>query len=160
MMSIWKELYDAFDKERSRWEKTSSDKQSLAFEIQRNLTFIADALHDKIDQKTIIKGLEHDVFDKAIKDGFNFNSIKKGKLTKNTIGGFSEFKKYAGKDTAYLVKNSYSKMSSLSKLVSVNNDKDYSLKIKSLFRFFVLLVTHIEGRHLTSSSSGRKKHAA
>ena len=93
-MSIWKELYDAFDKERSRWEKTSSDKQSLAFEIHRNLTFIADALHDKIDQKKIIKGLEHGVFDKAIKDGFNFNLIKKGKVTKKTIGGFSEFKKY------------------------------------------------------------------
>ena len=28
-MSIWKELYDIFDKERSRWQKSSADKQAL-----------------------------------------------------------------------------------------------------------------------------------
>ena len=152
-MSIWKELYDIFDKERSRWQKYSADKQALVFEIQTNLTFLADALQDETDQKKIIKGLERKVFDKAINNGFNFNSIAKAKVTNKTIGGFNEFKKYVGKDTAYLVKNAYSKMSSLSKLATEQSDKDYSLKIKSLFRFFVLLATHIEGRHLTRRSS-------
>jgi len=152
-MSIWKELYDIFDKERSRWKKSSADRQALVFEIQSNLTFLADALQGKINQKKVINGLDRKVFDIAIKDGFNFNSIKKAKVTKKTIGGFSEFKKYIGKDTAYLVKNAYSKMSSLSKLVSEHSDADYSLKIKSLIRFFVLLMIHIEGQHLTRKSS-------
>lgn len=152
-MSIWKELYDIIDKERSRLQKSSADKQALAFEIQSNLTFLADALQDEIHQTKIINGLDRKVFDKAIKDGFNFNTIAKAKVTNKTIGGFTEFKKYVGKDTAYLVKNAYSKMSSLTKLVSEPTDKDYSLKIKSLFRFFVLLATHIEGQHLTRRSS-------
>jgi len=153
-MSIWKELYDIFDKERSRWQKSNADKQALAYEIQNNLTFLADALQEEeINQKEIVKGLERKVFDKAINNGFNFNSIAKAKVTNKTIGGFSEFKKYVGKDTAYLVKNAYSKISSLSKLASEHTKKDYSLKIKSLFRFFVLLATHIEGRHLPRRSS-------
>ena len=152
-MSIWKELYDIFDKERSRWQKSSANKQALQYEIQSNSTFLADALRDEIDQKKIIKGLECKVFDQAINDGFNFNSIAKSKVTEKTIGDFVEFKKYVGKDTAYLIKNAYSKMRSLNKLLSENTDKDYSLKIKSLFRFLVLLTTHIEGRHLTRRSS-------
>jgi len=101
-MSIWKELYDIFDKERSRWQKSGADKQVLAFEIQSNLTFLADALQDEMHQTKIINGLDRKAFDKAIKDGFNFNSIAKAKVTTKTIGGFTEFKKYVGKDTAYL----------------------------------------------------------
>lgn len=66
-----------------------------------------------------------------------------------TIDGFDEFKKYVGKDTDYLVKNAYSKIGSLSKLVNSSRDKDHTLKIKSLFRFLMLLVAHIEGRSLT-----------
>lgn len=151
-MSIWKELYDIFDKERSRLQNVKTDKQALAFEIQSNLDFLADALQNKIDQNKIIKGLEHKIFDKAIADGFDFNSIRNSKVTKKTVGGFSEFKRYIGKDTAYLVKNVYSKMSSLNKLISEQDDKDYSLKIKSLFRLFVFLLIHIEGQYLTRHS--------
>jgi len=112
-MSIWKELYDIFDKERSRFEKKAADKQS--------------------------------VFDDAIKNGFNFNSIVNTKIKGKDVKGFDEFNKYIGKDTTYLIKNVYSKISSLKKLITENPDKDYSLKLKSLFRFYVLLISHIEG---------------
>ena len=152
-MSIWKELYDIIDKERTKWQKSGADKQALSFEIQSNLTFLADALQNKLSQKEIVKGLERSAFDKAIKDGFKFNSIAKAKVTIKTVGDFDEFKKYVGKDTAYLIMNVYSKINSLTKLVSENTEKNYSLKIKSLFRFFVFLSSHIEGRHLTRRSS-------
>lgn len=147
-MSIWKELYDIFDKERSRFEKKIANKQYVKFEIQKNSTYLADALQDKIDDKTIIKNLEHSAFDEAIKNGFNFNSLRTAKIKDKDIIGFDEFEKYIGKDTDYLVKNAYSKINSLKKLVLESPDKDFSLKIKSLFRFYVLLVTHIEGRSL------------
>lgn len=97
--------------------------------------------------------MEHLTFDNAIKEGFKFNSIANAKITTQTIDGFDEFKKYVGKDTAYLIKNAYSKINSLTKLVSEKTNKDYSLKIKSLFRFFMLLVAHIENRHLIRRSS-------
>jgi len=159
-MSIWKELYDIFDKERSRWEKSGADKQALSFEIQSNLTFLADALQNKLTQKNITQGLERSIFDNAIKDGFNFNSLNKAKVTTKTIDGFDEFKKYIGKDTAYLIKNAYVKLSSLTKLVSEDANKDYSLKIKSLFRFFVLLAVHIEGHTLSRQPSKDAKDSS
>lgn len=111
-MSIWKELYDVFSKERARFEKKSANKQSVTFEIQKNATFLADALQNNVAYKTIISGLEHSAFDDAIKSGFNFNAIANSRLKRKNIQGFDEFNKYIDKDTAYLVKNTYSKISS------------------------------------------------
>lgn len=152
-MSIWKELYDIFDSERARWQSKTASKQSLAFEIQTNLAFLADALQNDLDQVAMAKGLERSNFDESIKNGFSINSISKKKLAAKTTGGIDEFKKYIGKNTEYLVKNAYIKMGSLTKLVNADGGKDYSLKFKSLFRFLILLVAHIEGRHITRRSS-------
>ena len=159
-MSIWKELYDIFDKERSRFEKKGTDKQSVTFEIQKNSTFLADALQNNVTQEIIIKGLEHFAFDNAIKTGFDFNSIANTRLKDTEVDGFDEFNKYIGKDTAYLIKNTYSKISSLKKLVKVSRNKNYSLKLKSLFRFYVLLISHVEGkplvRHIEQDNNTKK----
>lgn len=152
-MSIWKELYDIFDKERARWHSKNTSRQSLIFEIESNLAFLADAIQNKLNPIQITNGLERSVFDKSIESGFSLNSISKHrKVTINTIGGFDEFKKYVGKDTEYLVKNAYLKIGSLIKLVNSIGDKNSDLKFKSLFRFLMFLVAHIEGRHLSRRS--------
>ncbi len=143
-MSIWKELYDIFDKERSRFDKKSADKQSVTFEIQKNATFLADAMESSLENIKIIYGLEHSVFDQAITTGFDFNSIVNSKLRRKEVEGFSEFYKYINKDTAYLIKNLYLKISLSKKIAAENPKRDVSLKIKSLFRFYVLVISHIE----------------
>lgn len=150
-MSIWKELYDIFDSERARWQSKTASQQTLMFEIQANLAFLADALQNELDQVSMAKGLERSCFDKSIKSGFPINSISKKKLAAKTTGEIDEFKKYIGKDTEYLVKNAYLKIGSLTKLVKAGGVKDYSLKFKSLFRFLMLLVAHIDGQNLVSS---------
>jgi hypothetical protein len=153
-MSIWKELYDIFDKERARWHSKNANKQSLIFEIENNLAFLADAIPNKLNPIQITNGLERSVFDKSMESGFSFNSISKNKkVTINTIGDIDEFKKYVGKDTEYLVKNAYLKISSLIKLANSSGDINLDLKFKSLFRFLMLLVAHVTGRHFTRRSS-------
>jgi hypothetical protein len=149
-MSIWKELYDIFDKERARWQTKNANRQSLIFEIQSNLAFLADAINNGLSEAEIAKGFERAIFDKSMENGFSINSISKNKIiTNKTIGGFDEFKKYLGKDTEYLVKNAYVKIGVLAKISSTKSSDKSGLKFKSLFRFLMLLVAHIEGRHLT-----------
>lgn len=149
-MSIWKELYDIFNKERARWEKSNAHKQALVFEIQSNVTFLADAIKSQISQSQVVIGLERTAFDQSIREGVEFNSIAPERVSSKTIGGYAEFKKYRDKDTEYLVKNAYAKMGSLTKLINSKDGKDYSLKIKSIFRFLILLIVHVEGRCLPS----------
>jgi len=155
-MSIWKSLYDIYDSERSRWQQQGTHKQALAFELHSNLTFLADAIYERLDQQQIIKGLERKVFDQSMKNGFSINSLNSKNLAAETIGEFDEFKKYLGKDTEYLVKNVYLKIGSLTKLAQANKEMDCSLRLKSLFRFLMLVVAHIQGEKLTLKISNNK----
>ena len=147
-MSIWQELYEIFDRERARWQAKSTQKQALVYEIRRNLTFLADALTSDVSEADMANGLERAVFEAALKNGLVLNSICDRTLWAKTIGSFDEFKVYVGKDTAYLITNAYLKIDALLKLVKSAKDKSYSLKFKSLFRFLMLVVAHLEGQQL------------
>lgn len=145
-MSIWKELYDIVEKEFSRWQARQHKQQALVFEVQSNLLFLAEALAAKLPTKQIVTGLERKAFDKALEQGLE---LDKRQVSQQTIGEFDEFKKYLGKDSEYLLKNAYAKMNALTKLVQADDSKDYDLKLKSLFRFMVLLAAHLEHKSLS-----------
>ncbi|MCL6417520.1 hypothetical protein MIB92_17800 [Aestuariirhabdus sp. Z084] len=147
-MSLWKELYAIFDNERSRWQSSSATRQELVFELQGNLRFLADALHNDLDQAAIAQGLDSAVFERSLASNFSFNSICKRSLKASTSGDFDEFKKYLGKDTEYLIKNVYSKILLLKKLSTINAPSDLSRRYKSLFRVLMLVVAHIENQPL------------
>lgn len=151
-MSIWKELYDIFDKERSRWQQSSAGKQAISFELKANLGFLADALSSGLPQQAIIQGLECSLFEAKIKEGLSLSSLNRRTVTLKFIGKFAEFAKYVGKENCELVENAYSKIKSLQKLALAQPDGNYDLKIKSLFRFLVFLVAHLENRPLDQKS--------
>lgn len=152
-MSIWKELYDIFDKERCRWQQSTANKQAIAFELKANLGFLADALSSDLPPLAIIQGLESSLFEAKIKEGLTLTSLNRSKVTLTFIGEFTEFTKYVGKDNAELIENAYSKIKSLQKLALAQPDNNYDLKIKSLFRFLVFLVAHLESRPLNQHSA-------
>ncbi|CAH0993061.1 hypothetical protein SIN8267_03200 [Sinobacterium norvegicum] len=144
-MSLWKELYDIVASERSRLQSKDANKQAVLFELKSNLDFLADGLKNDIAANKLVLGLECQAFDQGITRGFSLNSLANRKASAKTVAGFAEFKKYIGKDSEYLINNAYLKIASLKKLVQADNKKDYSLKVKSLFRFLVFVVVHIEG---------------
>jgi hypothetical protein len=147
-MTIWKELYDIFDRERERWYKKSAGRRALDYEIRSNLAFLGAALKSRLSSAEIVAGLERAVFERSLAEGADFNALRKARVTDDFVDGFDEFKKYVGKDTEDLVTNAYARMNSLAKVVEGRPDEDHSLKIKSLFRFLVMLVMHLEGRKL------------
>lgn len=154
-MSIWKELYDIFDKERSRWQQSSASQQAIAFELKANLGFLADALSSNLPQTAIIQGLECTLFEAKLKEGVALSRLNRRKVTSAFIGEFAEFAKYIGKENDDLIENVYLKIKSLQKLATAQPDKDYDRKIKSLFRFLVFLVAHLEERPLSRQAARR-----
>ncbi len=151
-MSIWKDLYSIFNQERSRWQKQAADSQALQVELKTNLTFLADALANNLEQTKTIAGLGSKYFEIFIKDNSNFNSLQKRALQKRTIAEFSEFEKYLGKDTQYLVRNLYSKIFAIRKLHKQDPKQDCSLRLKALFRFMMLTLAHIDGKNLKAKA--------
>lgn len=154
-MSIWKELYDIFDKERSRWQQSSASKQVIVFELKANLGFLADALSSNLPQTAMIQGLECTLFEAKLKEGVTLSQLNRRKVTSAFIGEFAEFAKYIGKENDYLIENAYSKIKSLQKLATAQPDKNYDRKLKSLFRFLVFLVAHLEERPLSRQAARR-----
>ena len=152
-MSIWKELYDIFDKERSRWQQSSASNQAIAFELKANLGFLADALSSGLSQSAIASGLECSIFEAKLKEGAALTALNRRKVTLKFIGEFAEFAKYVGKENDALVENAYSKIKSLQKLVAAEPNKSHDLRIKSLFRFLVFLVAHLEEQPLSRTSA-------
>ena len=71
-MSIWKDLYSIFNQERSRWQKQAADSQALQVELKTNLTFLADALANNLEQTKTIAGLGSKYFEIFIKEIIGF----------------------------------------------------------------------------------------
>jgi len=158
-MSIIQELYNIFDIEYSKHISRKSSKNLLVIEISQNLSFMREGLAGDIDSSSIINGLENDQFIKAIEKATNFNSIQKNKLAKKTYGGAKEFDTYHNWTTEKLINNAYERINTLKKL-NINKGKiNIHSRLQYLFKYLMVLMAHIEGKHLTISSSGRKKHA-
>lgn len=147
-MSLWKELYDILDKERTNTKKSKANKQALLFEVDCNARFLASAIESKFTNTAIALGMEKAAFEKALGDSFDFNQCRIQTLSSNTIGQFKEFKKYVNKDTQWLVYRAYLRINLLSRLLNADPNGDHQLKIKTLFRYLVIVNAHLHGTTL------------
>lgn len=159
-MSIIQDLYSIFDKEYAKHITRKSSKNLLVIEISQNLSFMREGLAGNLNASSIIDGLDNDQFKKANDKATNFNSIQKKKLAKKTYDGAKEFDKYHNWTTERLINKAYERINTLKKL-NVDKDKiNIHSRLQYLFKYLMVLMAHIEGKHLTISSSGGKKRAA
>lgn len=147
-MSLWKELYDILDKERSKTKQSKAHKQALLFEIDSNARFLASAIENKLSNSGIAAGIDKSAFEKALTDDFDFNKCQTKSLEPKTIGQFKEFKKYLKKDSHWMIYQAYSRLNQLAKLLAADPNSDHQLKIKTLFRYLVMLNAHLHGNTL------------
>ncbi|MDQ6959282.1 MAG: hypothetical protein Q9M24_09260 [Mariprofundaceae bacterium] len=159
-MSIIQDLYNIFDKEYAKHISRKSSKNLVVIEISQNLSFIREGLVSDIKASNIIKDLDTAQYKKATAEGVNLNSIQKKRLIKKTYGGAKEFEKYHNWTTEKLINKAYERIDTLKKLNINKENMNINSKLQYLFKFLMVLMAHIEEKHLTISSSGRKKHAA
>ncbi|WP_394131291.1 hypothetical protein [Shewanella maritima] len=138
-MAIWKSLYDVFDKERTRVERTKGTTQAIRYEVEANVRFIAQASQSDMDIASIIQGLETQVFNQILKQG---GSLSKTLLTEDQVVGYPEFQFYVGKTANELVHLGYQRIQLMKKLPV---EQASMLKIKSLMRFLLLCAFLIDG---------------
>jgi len=159
-MSIIQDLYNIFDKEYAKYISRKSSKNLIVIEISQNLSFMREGLAGVLEASSIINGLDTDQYKKATAAGINFNSIQKKKLTKKTYSGAKEFYKYHNWTTEKLINRAYERIDTLKKLNVDKGKINISSRLQYLFKYLMVLMAHIEEKHLTISSSGRKKRAA
>ena len=121
-------------------------------ELSQNLAFLREGLAEKLDSKEIVSGLENKQFNNANDKGTNLNSIKKITLSINTYGGAREFEKYHGWSTEKLINKAYERIAIIKKLNTASKKIDINSRLQYLFKYLMVLIAHIEGKHLTIKS--------
>jgi len=154
-MSIIQDLYSIFDNEYAKHISRKSSKNQLVIEISQNLSFMRAGLNEDLKASSIIKGLDNEQFKKTIAEDTNFNAIQKKQLAKKTYGGAKEFDKYHDWTTEQLINNAYERINTLKKLNVEKGKINLHFRLQYLFKYFMVLMAHIEDKQLTISSSER-----
>ena len=147
-MSIIKDLYDIFDKERARYTETRTSGSRVVSEISRNLSFIREGLRDNVEPAHIIAQLEDADFAEARQKGIDLGIVQSRKLTRATYGKIREFERYEGWSTARLIQNAYERIDTLKKLNLAGKGVNASSRLKYLFKYLLLVMAHLNHERL------------
>ena len=147
-MSIIQDCYNIYDREYAKRLQHRYMKNAVEMEIAGNLAFIRDAVQAGMRSAKIVAGLEDEQFLAALAAGMDLNSMQRSRLSTKTFAGIDEFKKYAGWSTERLIKKAYERIGTLKKLLALDTGIDFSRKVQYLFKLLLLIIAHIENRHL------------
>jgi hypothetical protein len=122
-------------------------KRSLLLEVQKNLSLIYLFLNDEQKLVTIVKKLDLRVYEDAVKTNFDFNDIKKGKVSPRLVGDIKQLQPYIGWNTEQLFENIYLKIHQLKSIIEIdpeNRQFRLNVRLKNLYKMMVLLIKHVK----------------
>lgn len=122
-------------------------KRALLLELQKNLNLLYLFLNDESKLTTIVNKLDVRVYEEAVKTNFDFNDIKKGKLSPRLTGDIKQLQPYVGWNTEQLFENIYLKIHQLKSITEIDPDNSkfrLSVRLKNLHKMMVLLIKHVK----------------
>lgn len=122
-------------------------KRALLLEVQKNLNLLYLFLNDESKLITIVNKLDVRVYEEAVKTNFDFNDIKKGKLSPRLTDGIKQLQPYVGWNTEQLFENIYLKIHQLKSITEIDPDNSkfrLSVRLKNLHKMMVLLIKHVK----------------
>lgn len=124
-------------------------KRAFLDEIRHNSTVCWLYLNRDADLAEVISELKHDVYDQLSLQGFNFNSLKKGKIKSHPSLKRSNLKYFLGKSTEDLVDIIYKRIKDLKltyKLSSENPKNRFSVRVTNIQKRILLLLRHMRSK--------------
>jgi hypothetical protein len=97
--------------------------------------------------RTVINKLATGVYKEAVKSDFNFNALKKTRLSARLVAGVKQLQPYVGWTTEQLFENVYLKIHALKTITDVDPDNNkFRIKIRltNLHKVMILLLKHIK----------------
>jgi hypothetical protein len=121
-------------------------KRTVALEMRENIELIRLYIKSGADPKEIIPRLRDDSFRKALASGFNFNALKRSKISSRSTQNVPQLRKYHGWSTQEVFENVNMKVSTLKHANELTvNRKPIRLGVRlhNLFKMMVMLANHI-----------------
>ena len=128
------------------WRKAKSDSRSLVGELKDNLIYLDMVAEDGIALGDVIDKISTAEYKRLARAGFNFNTLKKGKIAKYPSLEGTDLASWTGKETETLVESIYDKINDL-KLryphVGKNEHYRWSVRVQNIRKRIWLLLMHV-----------------
>lgn len=121
-------------------------KSSVALELQENIEIIRLYVETKAGFRSLIPNLKEEAFRKALAEGFNFNSLNRGKIDSKSTMGLRQLEKYHGWETGKVIENIYTKIAVLKRAVEISDNKAplrLGVRLQNLFKMLIMVTNHI-----------------
>ncbi|MCW8945732.1 MAG: hypothetical protein OQL27_13255 [Sedimenticola sp.] len=128
------------------WKKSTGDSRALIGELKDNLIYLDIVAKDGVELGEVIDKLSVTEYKRLANAGFNFNSLKRGKLAILPSLKGTDLVSWQGKQTDELIESIYEKLNDL-KLryphVKKNSKYRWSVRVNNIRKRIWLLLMHV-----------------
>ena len=130
----------------SWWSKSKGDSRALVGELKDNLSYLDMVASDGVSLGDVAEKLSVTEYKRLANEGFNFNKLKKSKITKYPSLQGTDLEKWGGKETEELVVSIYDKINEIKiRFPHVGNSKNYrwGVRVINIRKRIWLLLKHV-----------------
>jgi hypothetical protein len=121
-------------------------RRRLQLELLSNIELIFSYIRYDLPVDDVIANLQTENMKAALESGFNFNSLKKGKVREVVAGDQPQYQQYVGWSTEKLFSNIYVKIKDLQTIVRMDPHNERirkGVRLINVLKLMLLLMKHI-----------------
>jgi hypothetical protein len=121
-------------------------RRRLQLELLSNIELIFSYIRYDLPVDDVIANLQTENMKAALESGFNFNSLKKGKVREAVAGDQPQYQQYVGWSTEKLFSNIYVKIKDLQTIVRMDPHNERirkGVRLVNVLKLMLLLMKHI-----------------
>ena len=130
----------------SWWNRSKGDSRALIGELKDNLSYLDMVTSDNVPLGDVTEKLSVVEYKRLSKEGFNFNKLKKSKISKYPSLKGTDLERWGGKETEELVVSIYDKVNEIKiRFPHVGNRKKYrwGVRVNNIRKRIWLLLKHV-----------------
>ena len=121
-------------------------KRTVAIELKENIELVRLYVESGSDPRQLIPQLKEEAFRNALAQGFNFNALKRSKISAASTKNLPQLKPYHGWSTQKMFESVYEKIATLKHAATLTNSGQpvrIGVRLTNVFKLMVVLVHHI-----------------
>jgi len=125
--------------------KTKGNARSIIEELKENSRYFWLVIEERVPLDNVVSNLSTSEYDRLLKEGFDFNSLKRKKIGKYASLEGTDLSSWQGKETEKLVSNIYDKIKDIKTKYPLSKDSKkirWELRVKNAQKRILLLVKH------------------
>ena len=130
----------------SWWKKSKGDSRALIGELKDNLLYLDMIATDGVPLGNVVEKLSAVEYKRLSKEGFDFNKLKKTKISKYPSLQGTDLERWGGKETEELVVSIYDKVNEIKiRFPHVGNNQKYrwGVRVGNIRKRIWLLLKHV-----------------